>query len=78
VRARGGAAWRGRASSGGPFGRTRWQGGLPGRAGGARREAGGLWSAGRTGEGRESREGREREKEFEFKFKIFSKIPFET
>ena len=52
-------------------------GALPGRAGGARREAGGLWSAGRTGEGRESREGREREKEFEFKFKIFSKIPFE-
>ena len=32
----------------------------PGRAGGARREAGGLWSAGRTGEGRESRE-RERD-----------------
>ena len=55
---------------------------LPGRAGDARREAGGLWSAGReTGEGRERAERVERKREikFEFKFKIFSKkIPFET
>ena len=35
---------------------------LPGRAGDARREAGGLWSAEReTGEGREQREERELE-----------------
>ena len=54
---------------------------LPGRAGDARREAGGLWSAGReTEEGRERAERVERKREikFEFKFKIFSKIPFET
>ena len=36
VRARGGTAWRGRAGWGGRSGRTRWRGGRPGRAGGAR------------------------------------------
>jgi len=39
---------------------------LPGRAGDARREAGGLWSAGReTGEGRERAERVERKRERE-------------
>ena len=58
------------------FGRSQGRGAVR-----ARRVAGGLWSAGReTGEGRERAERVERKREikFEFKFKIFSKIAFET
>ena len=47
----------------------------PGRAGGARREADGLWSAGQ----KQGRGGRaERERNLIQKFEFFSKIHFET
>ena len=61
VRARDGAAWRGRAGWGGRFGRTRWRGGgLAGRAvRGVRPTASGRPGRNRGGEG----EQRERERE---------------
>ena len=76
--------WR-RVARPSEFGWTVWAnqvaGRLPGWAGDARREAGGLWSAGReTGEGRERAERVERKREIKLdsKFEFFSRIPFET
>ena len=65
----------------GPVWVNQGAGGLPGRAGGARREAGGLWSAGQEQgrEGREEREREQREKDgIDSKFEFFSKISVET
>ena len=65
VRARDGAAWRGRAGWGGRFGRTRWRGGgLAGLAArGVRPTASGRPGRNRGGEG----EQREREMKFDSK-----------